>query len=109
MISTLESRPISHQRDDTIRGHVFCSFLALLLQQEAQRRLAAKGWRLEWAHIVRDLDQLHETAITLDDRQYVVRSQAKGTVGKVFQACGVALPPSLRLLPALASPRPERA
>jgi len=32
--SILETRPIYHKRDETIRGHVFCSFLALLLKQE---------------------------------------------------------------------------
>src|SRR6516165_5040766 len=30
--SILETRPIYHKRDATIRGHVFCSFLALLLK-----------------------------------------------------------------------------
>lgn len=30
--SILETRPIYHKRDETIRGHVFCSFLALLLK-----------------------------------------------------------------------------
>jgi transposase len=105
MKSVLETRPIYHQRDDTIRGHVFCSFLALVLRQELQRRLAAKGWRLEWEHLVHDLDALHETTVTLEERRYIVRSQAKRTVGKVFQACGVALPPALRSLPA-SSPSP---
>src|SRR5262249_52035634 len=28
--SLLETRPIYHKRDETIRGHVFCSFLALV-------------------------------------------------------------------------------
>ena len=32
--SVLETRPIYHQRDDTIRGHVFCSFLAMVLLKE---------------------------------------------------------------------------
>jgi hypothetical protein len=96
MKSVLDTRPIFHRRDDTIRGHVCCSFLALLLRQEVQRRLAEKQWTLEWAHVIKDLDALHETTITLDTRAYVVRSEAKGTVGKVFQACGVALPPVLR-------------
>ncbi len=96
MKSVLETRPVYHQRDDTIRGHVFCSFLALLLRQELQRRLAAKDWSPEWAHVVHDLDQLHETTITIHDHDYIVRSETKGTVGKVFQACGVAIPPALR-------------
>ena len=29
--SVLETRPIYHKCDETIRGHVFCSFLALML------------------------------------------------------------------------------
>lgn len=96
MKSVLETRPVYHQTDRCIRGHVFCSFLALVLRQELQRRLTAKGWKLEWADIVRDLGQLHETRIEIERHSYVVRSETKGTVGKVFQACGVAVPPALR-------------
>ena len=96
MKSVLETRPIYHQTDRCIRGHVFCSFLALVLRQELQRRLAAKGWTLEWADVVRDLNQLHETTIQIENHEYIVRSETKGTIGKVFQACGVAIPPALR-------------
>jgi len=96
MKSLLETRPIYHQKDETIRGHVFCSFLALLLRQELERRLAPHGWTLEWADIVRDLDHLDETTITVDEKRYVIRSEIKGTLGKVFHAAGVAIPPALR-------------
>ena len=96
MKSVLETRPVYHQTDRCIRGHVFCSFLALVLRQELQRRLTAKGWTVEWADIVRDLSQLHETTIEIDGRAYIIRSETKGTIGKVFQACGVAIPPALR-------------
>ena len=37
--SVLATRPIYHKVDDTIRGHVFCSFLALLLLHELESRL----------------------------------------------------------------------
>ena len=47
MKSILETRPIYHKCDDTIRGHVFCSFLALVLQQELQSRLESRGWITE--------------------------------------------------------------
>ena len=97
MKAVLETRPVYHRTDRCIRGHVFCSFLALVLRQELQRRLAAKRWALEWAEVVHDLNQLHETTIEIDDHAYVVRSETKGTIGKVFQACGVAIPPALRL------------
>ncbi len=96
MQSVLETRPIYHQRDEHIRGHVFCSFLALVLRQELERRLAARRWSLEWTDMVRDLDALHETTITIDGHAYLVRSEAKRTVGRVFRACGVAIPPALR-------------
>ncbi len=96
MKSVLETRPVYHQTDRCIRGHVFCSFLALVLRQELQRRLTAKGSTLEWADIVRDLNHLHETTIEIDGHAYIIRSETKGTIGKVFQACGVAIPPALR-------------
>jgi hypothetical protein len=37
--SIMETMPIFHQRDETIRGHVFCSFLALALRKELDQRL----------------------------------------------------------------------
>jgi transposase len=96
MKSLLETRPIYHQKDETIRGHVFCSFLALVVRQELERRLEQHGWTFEWADVVRDLDHLDETTITVDEKLYVIRSEIKGTLGKVFQAAGVAIPPALR-------------
>ena len=96
MKSLLDTRPIFHKCDETIRGHVFCSFLALLLRKELQDKLAAKNTRLEWADVIRDLDSLLEMEIIIDGKGYVFRSPAKGSIGKVFQACGVALPHTLR-------------
>jgi hypothetical protein len=96
MKSVLETRPIYHKRDETIRGHVFCSFLALLLRRELEQRLENSGQRLEWAEVIRDLDSLQEIDLQFDGKRYSLRSQTRGTTGKVFQACGVALPPVLR-------------
>ena len=96
MKSLLDTRPIFHKCDETIRGHVFCSFLALLLRKELQDRLASKEGRLEWADVIRDLDNLVEMEMAIDGKGYVFRSPAKGSVAKVFQSCGVALPPTLR-------------
>jgi transposase len=93
MKSLLDTRPIYHKCDETIRGHVFCSFLALLLRKELQDRLERKEWKLEWADVVRDLDNLNEMNIAINDKSFVFRGQTSGVTGKVFQACGVALPP----------------
>ena len=96
MKSLLVTRPIIHQCDETIRGHVFCSFLALLLRKELEDRLARKHWKLEWTDIIRDLDNLMEMEVAISGKGYVFRGQTPGVAGKVFQACGVALPPVLR-------------
>jgi len=96
MKSELATRPIFHKCDDTIRGHVFCTFLALVLRKELEQRLERRGWTLEWADVIGDLDRLQEIEIRLDGKGYVLRTETKGTIGKVFQACGVALPPALR-------------
>ncbi len=96
MKSLLNTRPIFHKRDETIRGHVFCSFLALLLRKELQDRLTVKGCDVEWADIIRDLDNLVEMEVAINGKGYVFRGQTTGVAGKVFQACGVALPPLMR-------------
>jgi len=104
MKSLLDTRPIFHQRDETIRGHVFCSFLALLLRKELQDRLMGKGGDVEWADVIRDLDNLAEMEVAIHGKGYVFRGQTTGVAGKVFQACGVALPPLMR--PSSAAPPP---
>ncbi len=96
--SILETRPIYHQKDETIRGHVFCSFLALVLRKELNRRLEAAGLNFEWADIKQDLKALQETVIEENSKRLAIRSQCEGTCGKVFQAAGVALPPTIREL-----------
>ena len=96
MKSLLETRPIFHQRDRTIRGHVFCSFLALLLRKELDRRLEASGHVFEWSDIKQDLKALQETVVEENGRRLAIRSQCLGTCGKVFKAAGVAVPATIR-------------
>jgi len=96
MKSLWDTRPIFHQCDEAIRGHVFCSFLALVLRKQLEDRLASKQWKLEWADLIRDLDNRQEMEVSITGKGYVFPSEVKGTTGKGFQACGVALPPALR-------------
>ena len=96
MKSVLETRPIYHKCDETIRGHVFCSFLALLLKRALEQRLEAKGQTWEWAEVVRGLDNLHEVEAVFQGKHFILRSQVLGHAHKAFLAAGVALPPTLR-------------
>jgi hypothetical protein len=94
--SLIRTRPIYHHLDATIRGHVFCSFLALVLRQELQARLEKCGHDLEWANVIQDVGQLHTTEVQQDGKRFLLRDDAKGTCGTVFQAAGVALPPTVQ-------------
>jgi hypothetical protein len=94
----LETRPIYHQRDETIRGHVFCSFLALLLRHELQARLEARGQHLEWADVLRDLERVQYVEVEHTGKRFLLRSELQGTAGRVFQAVGVATPPTVQQL-----------
>jgi transposase len=94
--SLLDTRPIFHKRDATIRGHVFCSFLALVLRKELDRRLSQAGHRFEWAEIKQDLKALQRITIEENGRRLSIRSQSKGICGKIFKAVGVAMPPTIQ-------------
>ncbi len=94
--SVVETRPIFHHKDETIRGHVFCSFLALVLRKELQRRLELAGYRFEWSDIKQDLKSLQEIVIEENGKSLAIRSECLGSCGKIFQAVGVALPPTIR-------------
>jgi IS4 transposase len=99
MKSLLQTRPIFHQRDETIRGHVFCSFLALILRKELQDRLESSGHGdVEWEHALSDLEALQEIEIAHEGKGFVLRTEARGVAGKLCQAAGVALPPTIRQL-----------
>jgi transposase len=96
MKSVLDTRPIFHKRDATIRGHVFCSFLALALRKELDRRLEKAGNSFEWSDIKQDLKALQEITIEDGGKTLAIRSECLGTCGKVFQAAGVAIPPTIK-------------
>jgi Transposase DDE domain len=97
--SLLETRPIYHQRDATIRGHVFCSFLALSLRYELQTRLAARCKAPEWADVLQDLERLQYVEVEQDGKRFRLRTDLQGTCGQVFRAVGVAIPPTVQQLP----------
>ena len=94
--SLLDTRPIFHKTDATICGHVFCSFLALVLRDELLRRMDNAGVRAEWNDILRDLNALTETTMTYKGKSFVVRSNTVGVAGKIAQCVGVRLPNTVR-------------
>lgn len=92
----LETRPIFHHCDETIRGHVFCSFLALVLKQELESRLAKRKQKLEWHDVMRDLERVQYVEVEQAGKTFLLRSELMATAGKVFRAAGVAAPPTVQ-------------
>src|SRR5271165_3976672 len=82
--SLLETRPIYHKLDETIRGHIACSFLALVLKKELEDRIAAadkgaraaadRGARASWPAVMADLDSLTETEVEQGGKRFLMRS-----------------------------------
>ena len=94
--SILETRPIYHKCDETIRGHVFCSFLALVMMKELQTRMETKGFAHEWDDIRRDLQALREVEVEKDSETYYLRTDLRGTCNDIFRSCGIAIPTSVK-------------
>jgi transposase len=100
--SLFETRPIYHKLDETIRGHVACSFLALVLKKEMEDRLAATDKSVganvdaSWPAVIADLDSLTETEVEQDGKRFLLRSAPRPTASLALSALGVALPPTVR-------------
>ena len=94
--ASFDTRPIFHQSDAAIRGHVFVSFLALTLAKELTRLCEIKGLTPEWQPLLNDLDRLQQATIEKDGKVITVRTPTSGMVGSVFQAAGIALPANIR-------------
>ena len=97
--SLFATRPIFHKLDETIRGHVSCSFLALVLKKELEDRVAALGCAFSWPDILADLDSLTETQVEQDGKRFLLRSAPRPAASRALSALGVALPPTLRQIP----------
>ena len=96
--SLFATRPIFHKLDETIRGHVSCSFLALVLKKELEDRIANLGLAGSWPEILADLDSLTETEVEQDGKRFLLRTPPRPAASLALRAAGVALPPTVRQL-----------
>jgi len=96
--SLFATRPIFHKLDETIRGHVSCSFLALVLKKELEDRIANLGLPGSWPEILADLDSLTETEVEQDGKRFLLRTPPRPAASLALRAAGVALPATVRQL-----------
>jgi hypothetical protein len=96
--STLQVRPIYHQRDDTSIGHIVASFLALRLEVDLSMQLDKKGIESSWPDLMRDLKRLQAVHISMDGHCYRIRTDFEGTAYQAFKAAGVQPPARVTML-----------
>ena len=92
--SLFATRPIFHKLDDTIRGHVSCSFLALVLKKELEDRIANLGKPAaegeaesgSWPDIIADLNSLTEADVEQDGKRFLLRSAPRPAASLALRA-----------------------
>ena len=94
----LETRPMFHQKADRIRGHIFGSFLSLLLaiclRKAVETRLDKEaGESICWHRMMQDLAAVHAVKLNLEGRTFLLRTELRGLAHRAFQAAGVRPPP----------------
>ena len=92
----MRTRPIFHSSDAAIRGHVFCSFLALAMQKYLDDLSIEAGVTPEWKELLRDLDRLQQVRLQYRGADWMVRTDAARTITALFRQAHVALPPRAR-------------
>jgi len=91
----LETRPIFHRKESHVKGHVFCSYLALCLLITLRKRLRqhSPDKVLGWDDVIRDLRSFRIIKATFSGKIYLMRTEFKGTAHRCFQAVGLKSPP----------------
>jgi transposase len=101
--AVLRTRPIFHSSDAAIRGHVFCSFLALAMQKCLEDLSREAGIVPEWKTLLRDLDRLQHVRIRHRGNDWLVRTDVSKPIADLFRHAHIALPPRARQM---APPKP---
>ena len=94
--AVMRTRPIFHSSDAAIRGHVFCSFLALTMQKHLDDLLREDGATPEWKDLLRDLDRLQQVRIHQRGADWLVRTDAAPSITSLFRRAHIALPSRAR-------------
>jgi hypothetical protein len=70
--------------------------LALILVKELQSQLGARGLKLEWKDVLRDLDKLQEIEVDFGTQSFFLRTELRGNCVDIFRAVGVRIPSAVR-------------
>jgi transposase len=99
--SLLDTRPIYHSNDNSIRGHIWISYLAILLRKyliDALNRIKPENKPAsEWKNVIEDLDLLFYSEFCVDQKRLELRSKAEPEAINAFKALGLKLPKNVKI------------
>jgi transposase len=96
--SVLATRPVYHRMNETIRGHVFCSFLALILMKSLGDALAKDGHSFHWDVIRDELNHVTEGDLTVSGKTFRLRSEVGPEAAKAMLSAGAKFPQFISLV-----------
>jgi transposase len=100
--SLLHTRPIYHHLDENIRGHIWITFLSLILkkylQDELEKDRKENEKSLEWNNIIEDLKTLIYSIVESNGKKFALRSVANPGVVRIFRALRINLPEKIKLI-----------
>lgn len=96
--SVLSTRPVYHRMNETIRGHVFCSFLALKLMKSLEDAMVSRGYEFHWDEIRDELDRVTEGELSVSGKTFRVRSEVGPAASSAMRAVGVKFPQFISLV-----------
>ncbi|TSA33815.1 MAG: hypothetical protein D4R64_13430 [Porphyromonadaceae bacterium] len=93
-----------HPSERKLSGRIGLLMEQFLLHLESLRRskITIRDHRLYLHRFLAFMESkqiMNVEEIKEEDREYLVRTECKGTCSSVFKAVGVALPPTIRLMP----------
>jgi hypothetical protein len=101
--SIVDTRPIYHKKDNNIRGHIWISFLALLVKQilttKVNKIISPDEPPLEWENIKRSLNRLMYITIDTKPTPFKILSNLTDEASKVFKSLGITRPSRVVMLP----------
>jgi hypothetical protein len=72
------------------------SFLALRLEVDLQRALDERGVEVSWPDLMGDLKQVQAVRMTLDGKNYLIRTDLVGSAYQAFMVAGARIPPRVQ-------------
>ncbi len=86
--STLGTRPVYHQKAGNIRGHVFCSFLALKLLKALELKLNANGAVLSYDRLKSELNEVYTSEVNIGKKRFAIRSEIEPAAAEAIRSVG---------------------